>query len=482
MTIFCKYHPTKPAHWTCPHCNIAFCPDCVSVKKTYGATSGHLCPRCKKPVEWVGVSNLIEPFWRRWSKFFLYPFSVHPFVLILILSVLSVLPLGGIPGLMKPLIVWGMLFNYAFAALKYTARGNLRPPELDTFLGNVSGRVSLHFLQSLVIVFKQFGIYVAIGLLFGVLTKFLGIIAGIIFLVAALLFVPAMIILLATTDSLIQAVNPTLFCGLAFRLGKSYLLMYFFLFLLGTAPAALWGAIHTVLPDILGPFVLSVAECYYTIVSYHLMGYVLLQYHEEVGYRVDYEDFHDPTAGTPEGDTPGNALVRQVDVQLKEGNFDEALCLIEASADGNGVVRDPQIAGRYFKLLALKKRTPQMLAHGKTWLEQLVRADEKGKACQVYLSCAAADKAFVPSAQALFKLGSWLREAGKNKAAIAAYNRFVKAYPTAPTVPTACFRAAEIFHGKLNNTPKARQLLTGLVKKYPDHDIIPFVREYLNHL
>ena len=41
-------------------------------------------------------------------------------------------------------------------------------------------------------------------------------------------FVPSMVILLVTTGSLIHALNPVVFVGLAFRIGWAYFLMNFF--------------------------------------------------------------------------------------------------------------------------------------------------------------------------------------------------------------------------------------------------------------
>jgi hypothetical protein len=48
---------------------------------------------------------------------------------------------------------------------------------------------------------------------------------GIVFLMTALFFVPSMVILLVTTGSLIHALNPVVFVGLAFRIGWAYFLI-----------------------------------------------------------------------------------------------------------------------------------------------------------------------------------------------------------------------------------------------------------------
>jgi hypothetical protein len=63
------------------------------------------------------------------------------------------------------------------------------------------------------------------------------------------------------------------------------------------APYALAPYITGFLPGVLQAFLFITAKSYYTIVSYNLMGYVMLQYHETIGFHtVDYEDFRDQGA------------------------------------------------------------------------------------------------------------------------------------------------------------------------------------------
>ena len=76
----------------------------------------------------------------------------------------------------------------------------------------------------------------------------------------------------------------------------------------------------------------------------------------------------------------------------------------------------------------------------------------------------------------------WLNETGKSKASITAFNRLTKAYPRHQLVPKTYFRAAQVFHDRLMNPRQAKKILNGLIKKYPDHEIIGQVKSYLGHL
>jgi tetratricopeptide (TPR) repeat protein len=123
-----------------------------------------------------------------------------------------------------------------------------------------------------------------------------------------------------------------------------------------------------------------------------------------------------------------------------------------------------------------------MLEHGIIHLEFLLRNNQNQKAFEVYSQCLLKDPAFSPPPLILFRLGKWMVEDGKIKEAIGAYNQIVKVYPNDPLVPKAYFRAAQIFHNRLLNPSRSKKILNSLIKKYPNHEIIPQVKAYLGHL
>lgn len=479
MKQFCQYHPTAPAHWYCEPCNKALCPRCVDARDMGGYHQGekmHMCPNCNRPVQWMGVANIIDPFWKRIPRFFLYPLGMRPLALMLILSIVTTLLLRpGLIGLLTQVLVWGVAFKYAYAILQSTAGGNLTTPQLN-------GRTLFENFGPVV---KQVGIYIALFLAAGVVFARLGMLAGWLFVVAGTLFLPSMIILLVTTESLIQAINPMMFVRLAFRIGWGYLLMYFFYSILGGAPALLGQHVIQHLPPQLQIFLFTLVKLYYTFISYHLMGYVILQYHEDIGYRVDFEDFKDEETDRQQAeldaDTPEGRLLRRVNQMIKDGEHEGARSLIE-NETGQAAITDPVLSERYYTLLKITGATEKLAAHGGSHLALLVQQGGKDAAVDVYRNCVAAQPNFVPDAAVLFKIAGWLNETGDGKAAIGAFNRLTKAHPTDPLVPKSYFRAAQIFNDRLMNPQKARSILNGLIKKFPDHDIIPFVERYLGQM
>jgi len=425
-------------------------------------------------VDWVGVENLIEPFWNRMPRIFSYPISVPSLILMAVLALATLFFSG--PGLFSSLmkgVMWLVLIKYSFESLKATAGGNLKPPPVN------SQTISDDFQQ----VFKQFVIYIAIFLAFGWISFHAGLLIGFAFLMAALFFVPSMIILLVTTGRLIHALNPVMFVRLTFRIGWAYLLMYFFLFLLGSAPAYLFQFLIKFLPAELHLLLYGFAESFYTIVSYHLMGYVILQYHDKIGYQVAFEDFNDPDSEEyePKEVDPDEDVLREVAPLIQEGKLDEAISVIQKMTLHQGI-KGINLSDRYYTLLKMKKRRAEMLEHGVNHLDKLAAENQKNKALAVFGECRKIDAGFLPTAGALFKLAGWLNETGKTQAAVSVYNLLVKSHPQHPVVPKAYFRIAQLFHDALMKTDKAKKILSALQMKYPEHEIMPHVENFLARL
>jgi tetratricopeptide (TPR) repeat protein len=477
MKKFCNGHPTRKAHWHCSKCDALLCPECVTARESerYGNKAvHHFCPKCNLPVDWVGLQNLIDPFWNRMPRIFAYPLSLQPLLFISVLAFVSLFLSES--SLFTPLLrgaMWLMILKYSFESLKATASGNLKPPPVNV------QTISDDILQ----VFKQFAIYVIIFIGFAYISAKAGLIVGFVFAIAVLFFVPSMIIVLVTTGSLINALNPVMFVGLTFRIGWAYLLMYFFLFLLGSAPAYLGQYVIRFLPAEFHPMLFGFAQSFYTIISYHLMGYVILQYHERIGYQVDYEDFADPTVEDfePQKSDPDAVVLSKVEPLIKEGKLDEAIGLIKTMTEQQPIA-GIKLSERYYNLLKLRKRRAELMAHGVTHLDILTAENIKSKAIAVFTECRIADPGFMPTAAALFKLAGWLNETGKIKAAVAVYNTLAKSYPDNPLVPKAYFRIAQIFHDRLMNKAQAKKALDLLLQKYPNHDIVPQAESFLARL
>jgi len=477
MKICCDYHPTQPAHWSCEKCGANLCPACIIRRDQEGYVQGqklHLCPKCYLPVKWIGVGNLIDPFWKQLPRIFAYGFYPQPLILVAVIAVISgFLPSSGVFSLITRGLLGMAILKYSFESLKATAGGDLKPPRVnaETISANIGPVV------------KQGVMYLIIGGLLAYLAATSGpFIAYPVFYLVGLLL-PSMIIILVTSSSLLNALNPLAVGTIAFRVGWAYLLVYVFFSILGSAPAVLGHYLIRHFPQALQLPMMTFAQGFYSIITYHLLGYVILQYHEAVGYQVDQGDFRDPGEETTETRQmdPDAQVLYAVTPLIQEGKLDEALALIIEMTSVVGI-QGANLAERYYTLLKMKKKIPEMLKHAEKYLELLVAGDSRAKALKIYAECKRIKPDFLPDAPALFKLAGWLNEMGKSKEAIATYNRLVKEYPEHQLIPKAFYRVAQIFQDRLLLPGSARKILTGVKHKYPDHEIIPHVENYLAQL
>lgn len=481
---YCSYHPTKPALWCCKGCDAAFCPDCVTRRDLggYPKSTMHLCPRCGSAAGSLPVQNLIEPFWNRLPRFFTYPFTTTVVVFMLVLSLF--MTLFSAPGLVSGIIqmlLFGVLLKYCFAVLRQTARGNMNPPDIDErTIADDFIVVAKYWLLGVVFLAAGMACLVvctrpSLGIGFAAgMGLFAACIAGL------LLLLPAKVIVLATSGRLLNALNPAVSLRVAMRMGSSYLLMNFFLIFLYLAPGTLGYLLKPYSPGFVTTFLLALANCYYSVVAHHLMGYVILQNHDTIGYDVDIEEQNVCAAGGGRPDDASREILNAANILIKEGKHGEAADLIREETPGD--ITNPELAERYHQLLKLTRKDRDMLEHAQRYLELLTRAGRMDTARNVYLECVAADPSFNPRAQILFKIARSFNEGGNSRAALEAYNRFIQGSPVDPLVPKAYFLAANVFYEKMLSPEKAVKTLKMLVRKFPDNEIIPYAKKFLRRI
>jgi tetratricopeptide (TPR) repeat protein len=478
VTEPCSYHPTKAARFHCPKCEANFCPECISRRQTevYGKPRDFFfCPKCNVHAEVLSVGSFIAPFWNRLPKFFAYPFHLRPLLLILLLSSVGAF-LSSIPFV--SLILWVVLIKYCYAIVRNTVSGNLRPPELSY---EVLG-------QDIGLAFKQIALFIIMSGALALIFVYLGAGIGLLSLFFGILLIPAMIIVLVISDSLINALNPVTFVTIAYRIGWGYLLMYLFLALLYGAPALLARHFYSFMSPVLRQFLFLAASQYYTIISYSLMGYVILQYHEQIGYEVSAEDFLDQTpvlqgesASSAETKSDATAaILNQVTILMKEGRAEDALFVMQDYMRRGTVNRT--LAERYYNLLKITQREAEMLAHGRSYLDLLTVENDKAAACEIYRECLSRDPQFNPNPDALFRIAGWCLEDGDAKNGWNAFVRFIKANPQHGLVPKAYFLLGKNANEKLHDAARAEKALKSLIKLFPDHDLAVHARSYLEKM
>jgi tetratricopeptide (TPR) repeat protein len=222
--------------------------------------------------------------------------------------------------------------------------------------------------------------------------------------------------------------------------------------------------------------------------SYNLMGYVILQYHEDIGYEVNADEFYDQAsimkggaASAAEPDASATeAILSQVTILIKDGRAEDAVFLLRDKVRGRP--SDRLLSERYYNLLKITQRTSEMLPHGIAHLDLLAEANEKAAACELYKECLALDPQFTPNPEAFFKIAGWCTDNGDIKGGMSALARFVKTAPEHPLAPKAYFLFGKNLHEKLKDAVRAEKVLQDLIRRYPNHDIAHHATEYISRM
>lgn len=471
-TITCKYHPRVPARWICLGCDIEFCPACVKMQPAAGGALTAVCPACNNPVDSLGAGNVITPFWHRIPRFFVYPANAVSLVYISLLSMIGAVSFGFslFAGLLQ-LVLFIVFLKYAYAVLSHTAKGHLEPPP-------VTGDM---VTQNLEMPFKQLFVFILIGFAYGLIGAFVS--AGIadLALVFLILAIPATVMVIAVENSFFKAVNPAVLAAMIRRIGFPYLLLYFFLILLWAGSHILFDLAAGHMPKLALLFLSNFIFMYFLLIMFNMMGYVIYQYHEALGFDIELEYEQEMDDGAGQESLPANPVLSEVNVLINEGKVPEALKFLEEklkTADA-----DPELHDRYHKLLMLSGDGDSLLDHGQRYIGRLIDEGRTKRALDVLRDCYRTDKQFeLREADRVYPLASLARDLRDTKLAFALTNGFAKKHPGHPDIPRLYFLAAKILCEELKQDAKAKALLTDLITKYPNHGFTPEMKKYLQLL
>lgn len=407
----------------------------------------------------------ITPFWRRMPQFFAYPFNLTSLLYMIVLSLVgSVLGMVSLFGIILYIGCWIVFLRHAFAVLDRTAMGHLEPSAGSIEVsGEGSGRV-----------YKQFGLFILFGVLTGVVAVMFGPRAAMVLWFGLNLLMPGAIMILAVTGSLGKALNPVWYAMLLRSIGWAYLLMVAFMFLLTEGASAALGLLQGVLPGMLVWPLLTLAQMYFTLIMFNMMGYVLYQYHDTLGLDVQVtpED-HAARGGAQSG------LQQQVGRLIADGNINEALSLVEGHKRANW--EDDQVHEQYRKVLLLADKPDKAAQHAQEYIGKLLREKKKmGRALGLYKECVERDPAFKltdpEQVQALAVIAADMRDYAT---AVALNKFFASQFPKHADVPNALLRAAKLCFEHLNEPARAKQYAMYVRSKFEGSPTAEEARQYM---
>lgn len=463
--VYCKYHPTAPARWVCPQCQINFCPACVHVA---AETDPPVCPVCSRAVVSLGAGNLIRPFWLRIPHFFLFPGHVTPLSFILALSILLLVA----SNVLMPraqivlLILLGtyiVFLKYAFVVLQDTAHGHLQPRPITVSVLNEG--IGLPFKQILLILYLavvNFEILDIFGLDLFILSATLSILAF-----------PASIMVLAIEHSFFKALNPLVLAFTIKRIGASYFILCLFLALLLSGSAVAIDTFVALLPRQLYLVIINFIVMYFSLIMYNMMGYVLYQYHEQVGFDIA-EEYQDQILLETQTSDP---RFRNIDILIQEGRIADAeQKLIQFIKEHPGEVAPRE---KLHRLHVVTHNKAGLNQHSADYINRLLHLHKPSEAMRVFLESYHVDPEIkLQGARQRHEVAKLLKSNGHSRAALSLLDNLHKDYPTYEGIPAAYLMVAEIMFEYFGEEQKARQVMEFLLKKYPHHPLRHQIEEY----
>ena len=419
----------------------------------------------------VESGSTFTPFWRRLPSFFRYPMQLGSMLRIGGYSVF-----GGVSmfipdtfgGLLR-FILWIVFLKYAFVVMERTANGQFDEPSEAN--GKEEGDTSQ--------VARQFGLFAIMGLCMGLLAYLFGEIGYDVGSLLLNILIPAGIMIIAVTRSLGQALNPAKIFFYIKTIGSPYLALCFFLISLTTSGNWLQGFLYEHMDSWLALPLLSFVEFYFALITYHMMGYAIYQYHEELGVfaAVSFED----AEATLAPEKAGDPVLSKLSSLIANGQQDEAIELLREALRTRW--ENNELHERYQKLLVAAGKQTEALNHAREFIAKLVNEKRLFQALDLCEQCLKADPEFqLQDSYQVHALASAARMSKRLKLALDLMRRFDRRYPEHPHIPSVYLLSAQILSEHYRMDKEAMQILHAIQAKFPDHALAGEARQYLEVL
>lgn len=406
------------------------------------------------------------PFWRRLPSFFLYPMQIGSIMRIAGYSVfggISMFIPDVLGGLLR-FILWIVFLKYAFLVMERTANGQFDEPS------GVNGEAG-----DTAQVVRQFVLILVIGLISGLLVLMfdrVGYGFGWLLMTVA---IPAGIMIIAVSKSLGEALNPARIMYFIRTIGSPYLALCFVLTSLTSSGLWLQGYLYAHMDSWLVLPLLSFVEFYFALITYHMMGYAIYQYHDELGVHAAVS-FEQAEAKLSPGKVADPVLSR-LSLLIANGQQEEAIDLLRKELRTSWENND--LHERYQKLLMAAGKQDAALQHVREFIAKLVNEKRMFQALDLCEQSLMFDPEFqLRDPNQVYELAAAAYTAKRQKLALNLMRRFDRRYPSHQHIPSVYLLSAQILSEHFRMHKEAMQILHTLQVKFPSHTLASEARQY----
>lgn len=358
----CDYHPTQPVECYCPACDKHFCRACTDdVIDTRDNSLS--CFLCNGAVQTQSKQSKIEPFWSRLNEIYKYGLNPQAVGAILVLALISALAKnGGLLALLPAISI----YMYSFACLRETADGENAPPGIEaSFEGSIS---PVFYVLTTMFVATSVAAFI-----FGKFGTGMGIIVSFILMGV----MPAAIITIAVEERLLPALNIANLINIVKGTGIGYGVMVLFLIVMLSSMGILSSLLYSSFEG-LSIFLTTAVGNYYSIIVFHILGYLVYQNHDNLGYQVS------GNAGIEQAKirTQQQRTKAKLELLIKAGQFESARTMAKNSLSESSNLWEWE---RTLKLMCIAEPSRDMPSFFKRYAEKLILAKETDKLADAFL-------------------------------------------------------------------------------------------------
>ena len=394
----------------------------------------------------------VVPFWNRLRELMRYPSHMSAMITIVALAIARLvifLPFGR----MLALLVTVAMYRYAFECLRASANGYTEPPEIANSADPSLGW-KLIWLMAIFIAFAVVGLALFGPKLGVALMLFLGV------------CLPGATMTLAMNESLAGALNPAQWVAIIARIGWPYLAVVGLCLIILMSQVYAGALAAKILPPFIALIMVAVIANYALVMTFHLMGYLIYQYHDAVGFEPETPQALRPL-GPPD---PDQDVLDEAAAFVRDGSPEKATALLRGHLRGRGGTQ--AVHTQYRKLLALASDRDALLHHGHEYLNILMAQEKDRLALGLVRECKALDPAFSPTeAGQVTRLAKLAAQGGEAQLALSLLSGFHNRFPKSQDIPQNYLLAAVLLHERMNQDEQARGLLTYLKGNYPNHPL-----------
>jgi hypothetical protein len=397
----------------------------------------------------------IVPFWNRLPRIMMYPLGSSALMVIGLFALAELVYMLPFVGFFTFFALNAAMFRYCFECLRSTADGYLEAPDIGS---SATGNLGWKFI----------GLIVILIILELTAASMFGGMIGLLLAVFLCISMPAAAMTLAMEESVVETLNPLKWVTLMMGVGWSYLaLMGLCLVILFSGLYAASAVTHG-LPLPVALVTMGAILNYVLVMTFHLMGYMLYQFHENLGFVPESISMAAPDLRAD----PARESLDEIGALVRDGKLEEATERARGLLRGQG--GNPAVHAQYRKLLRAADNKTALLEHGRERIVYLIDNDDERGAVELLRECQAIDPKFSPeSPTQVTKLAYMAERQNQPKAALPLVEDFEQRFPKSQYIGQACLLAAEVLHEHMGKDDEACAILRRLKAAIPDDPLMP---------